>query len=214
VLDKNDKGPTKWKRAYKTATKTENGKTTTRSFEGKTILFEIKDGKTTATPEGDAKLDPKDLEELQKKGSDSDDTKFEKILPSKAIKVGEKWTVDPKQLTEVFGGGDGANPFDLDKSSAEGVLSKAYTKDGKQFGVVDLNLKLAMKAPPGITTDAPIIMDAKVSLDTAIDGSSTAGTLSVGFKMTMKGTIDANGQKITMNMNMDSNGKTVRTAEK
>ncbi len=214
VIAKNDKGPTKWKRTYEKAAKTENGKTTTRSYEGKTLVFEVKDGKTKATPEGDAKIDDKDLEELQKKGSDSDDTKFEKLLPTKAVKVGEKWTVNPKQLSEVFGGGDGPNPFDLDKSSAEGVLAKAYTKDGKEFGVLDITMKLAMKTPEGITADAPMIMEAKVSIDTAIDGSTTAGTLTMGFKLKMKGTVDANGQKIAMDMVMDSSGKTVRSGEK
>ncbi len=213
TLGKTDNVTTKWKRAYEKATKTGNGKTAARSFEGKTIVFERKDGKVVVSAEGDAKIDPKDLEELQKKEAKSDQEQIEALLPKKAVKVGEKWTVDPKQIAKALDSGE-AQPFNLDKSSGEGVLTKTYEKNGKQFGVIEVTMKLALADIPNVTFDAPQVMELKVTVDTCIDGSSTAGAINHAAKMTMKGTIEVDGQKISMNVKADSTGKTTISAEK
>jgi hypothetical protein len=213
VLAKGAKGPTKWKRTYEKATRTENGKATARSFEGKTIVFERKDDKVVASVEGDAKIDPKDLEEFQKKEAKSEEEQIAALLPNKAVKVGEKWTVDPKQIEKSLGSGE-PQAFNLEKSSGEGVLTKTYEKNGKQFGIIEVTMKLVMGEIPDVTFETPPVMELKISIDTAVDGSSTAGSVNHTGKMTMKGTIDAGGQKLTLSAKVESTGKSARSAEK
>jgi hypothetical protein len=215
VLETGEKGrPTKWKRTYEKATAIENGKTTTRSLEGKTVLFEIKEGKVTATPQGDAKIEPKDLEWLRKTNKDIDQSEWIGFLPKKAVKVGETWKVESKEVGELLKESTRDAGVDLADGGADGVLSKVYEKDGKQFGVIDLTIKLTMKEPPDIKFDGPATLEMKASLDMALDGSTTSGSITMGSKMVMKAISEAGGKKITLAINMDSSAKSVRSAEK
>ncbi len=214
ILEKGAKGPTKWKRSFEKATRTMNGKTTARSFEGKTLVFEKKDGKVIISVEGDAKLDPKDLKELQQDEAREADDRLEAMLPNKAVKVGDKWAIDPKK--QVENGSDGADgtPFDLEKSSAEGLLTKTYEKNGIRYGIIEVTMKLAMKEPRGFTFSTPAVMEVKLSIDAAIDGSTTTCTINHGAKISMTGTVGVEGQKSTLKLTMNSTGKVVCSAEK
>jgi hypothetical protein len=214
VLEKDPKGRTKWKQAYTKATRTENGKTTACSFEGKTIVFERKDDKVVAVVEGDAKIAPKDLEEFQQRDTTSDEDGLDALLPKKAVKVGEKWGVDPRQIEKALGSGGGPQPVKFEKSSGEGVLTKTYEKNGKQYGIIEVTMKLPLKEIPNVSFDTPPVMEQKVSFDMVIDGSSTAGTITTVTKMTMKGILHAGGQKFTLSVTVNSNGKVICSAEK
>src|SRR5262245_24969931 len=60
VLEKGDKGPKKFKRTYTRAVEGEKGKPEARSHDGKTVVFENKDGKYRLTVEGKDRLNKED----------------------------------------------------------------------------------------------------------------------------------------------------------
>jgi hypothetical protein len=215
VLEKGDKRPAKYKRAYEKATRTLDGKATSRSYDGRTVVFELKDGKYAVTAEGDKALDPKDVEDLSKRANEDEADKDELFLPPKPVKVGDTWKIDGKRLAKAF---DKQGDLDREKSSGDAKLTKAYTKDGKQFGVVVITLKLTSKPtklPPGITKfeEAPVI-ELTMTLDAVIDGSSTAGSLTMSGKVKSKFSGEQMGVKFTADTVADVTGKQERSLEK
>jgi hypothetical protein len=212
VLARGDKHPTKYKRTYEKATRTQDGKMTARSFEGLTLVFEEKDDKFTVTVEGDKPIDKADLAELTRKANESEDDRDEVFLPGKPVKVGDTWKIDGKALAKAFAKTGGLDP---EHSSGVGKLVKAYKKDGRQHGVIEMTLKMAPdKTPPGVKFDKPPVLEAKITLDTAIDGSTTAGVMTMTGGTAGKATVEQNGQKFNVELKTDLSGKQERSAEK
>jgi hypothetical protein len=211
VIEKSDKFPTKYKRTYEKATRTRNGKTESRSYEGRTIVFEQKDGKFTVTADGDKPLSKADLEDLAKKANDNDKEMDELFLPQKPVKAGDGWDIDSKALAKSFARNAELDP---DKSSAKAKLAKVYDKDGKKFGEIEVTLKLTPKTPADVKFESPPTIDMKVTLNTAIDGSSTAGTMKMTGKMKSKVTVEQMGMKFTVDSALDMKGEQERSAEK
>jgi len=211
VLEKGDKTPNKYKRTYEKATRTMDDKTEARSYEGRTLIFEKKGDKYTVTAEGDKPVNENDLKELTAKANENTSVQDEVFLPTKAIKVGDTWKIDGKKLADVFPGGSKA--LDPEKSSGEGKLTKVYEKDGHKFGVMTLTFKMALNIPM-IEFEKTPIMEMKLNLDTAIDGSSTAGVVTSMGNMATKGTVNANGKKLTIEIEQDLSGKKTQSADK
>jgi hypothetical protein len=211
VLARGDKDATKYKRAYEKATRTRDGKAEARSYEGRTVLFEKKGDKFTVTAEGDKPLSKEDLEELTRKANDVDTSRDEIFLPGKAVKVGDTWKVEGKDLVKTLGKGGNLDP---EHSSAEGKLVKVYKKDNHQFGVIEMTLKLAPAATPGIKYEKTPVVEMKVTLDAAIDGSTTAGVMSMTGSMAAKGTAEAGGKTFTVDTSIEMSAKQDRSAEK
>ena len=213
VLEKGDKQPRKFKVNYEKASLTKGGMAVARSYQGRTILFELKDGKYQATAEGQPALLAKDLEELAKKATDHLKSPDEELfMPGKPVNVGDSWTIDSKVLAAL----DFTKEAELDtaKSKAEAKLVKAYIKNGKQFGVIAVDMKLLLKAVGPFKFDSPGTFDVKCSLDTAINGSSTAGTMILNGKLWGRSQLVQEGKRLTMEMNMESSGKKEQSEEK
>lgn len=202
VLEKGDKSPKKFKRTYEKASETAKGKTEAQPYQGKTIIFEMKDGTYQATVEK-GEVPAAVLKKLASEASKSSDGD---IVPNKPVKVGESWTLG-KKFFEGFS--DPNMEIDAAKSKATAKLVKAYKKDGKQFGVIDADVSMVMNFK-GVKAD-PMIVDLKISLDAAIDGSTTAGVSTMSGKF--KGAIPTpDGGKVDIAMEMT--GKDVHSAEK
>ncbi len=211
VLEKGAKAPRKYTRAYEKAGVTAGGKTAPRSFQGRTLLFEQKGGKYVVTAEDKSALDPRDATELAGLAEERANELDEVILPQKPVKIGEKWTIDVKALAVGYAR---IGELDAAKTTGEGVLTRVYEKDGHQFGVLEVRLKLAVKTSQGLKFDPPAVMEAKFTLDAAIDGSGTAATLTMTGTMTGKGVGEGMGMKYIVDMNTTMNVKQVRTGEK
>jgi len=209
VLEKGDKRPNKYKRAYEKATLTRDGKTETRSYEGRTLIFENKDGKYTVSVEGDKPVSKEDLADLTSRANEPSDKQHELFLAPKPVKVGGTWKVDGKKIAEII-----PQRLDLERTSGEGKLTKVYQKDSHTFGVIVLTLKMAIALPKGAEFEKQPVLEFKLTLDTAIDGSSTAGVLTGSGGMASKGTIEQGGQKFTVESNLDVSGKRTQSAEK
>ncbi|HYT92017.1 MAG TPA: hypothetical protein VEL76_25100 [Gemmataceae bacterium] len=206
--------PVRLKRQYETATVTENGEKKTLPYQGKTVLIEKKGERYTFKIEGGEELTGEDAkllnEEFNKKGKFDEDT-FEKLfLPGKAVKVGETWKLDTQVIVKALRE-EGKMELDADKLKATGSLTKAYKKDGKQFGVIVLRIEVAPKAFGDGGMIIPLQPGAKLSIeatvDTCIDGTSSTGTGTFNLAIAAEALLpDANNPMFRLNVNVKAGG--------
>jgi len=194
-------------RAYKVAEKSENGgPPKSLSYAGKTLVIEKKGGSYTFTANG--KNLPADeargfRDTYESRGRD-EKVKNEDMLPKKAVQVHEKWTIEPDVMRKFAT--DFAFPIDLDKSKGTGRLTKAYTKDDHQWGVIEVKLDLAIveKGTNGLSG----YLTATMTFDTAIDGSSADGVV----KMKMTGRLSGKpGPGVDLEITVDFDDTKTRT---
>jgi hypothetical protein len=213
VLKEGARRPARYQRKYETATWTDGKKTVTRSFQGRTILFEMRIGKYLLTVEGKDDLPQEDIDSLAGAANadlDSDPTAV--FLPPRPVRVGDSWSVDPKLLAKVFAK-DGV--VDEKKSSGKGTLVKAAVKDGHLHGAIELDVRVAYSSMGRDKYEPPAILEVKSTLETALDGSSTAGVLRMSGKLTGRTAFTAQqGQKRILDINMEFTGRHERTETK
>jgi hypothetical protein len=210
VLEKGDPHPKKVQRTYKKASSTKGGKDVTRPYQGRTVMFELEDGKYTAKAEGQPPLSKRDLDGLAEKVYDPAKPDLDEILlPKGAVKVNESWTLDYKQLAKSFAK---TGELDIDKTKAEAKLAKVYEKAGKQHGVIEFDLNMAIKDLKGLKFDPPALLRFKGTMDSAIDGSSTAAVAEMAGTFTGK-TSSPDG-KVTIGLDLAVTMKKERSAEK
>src|SRR5262245_53671991 len=133
------------KRHYDHAERRVKGVRETLPYQGKNVLIEKKDGAFQFQIEDDERLEGKDAEELHEEFNKGGLRKMvtDAFLPRKAVKLNEAWTFDwgmPARGRD----GDGKIEVDDAKSRGSGKLTKAYQKDGKQFGVIELTLEFPL----------------------------------------------------------------------
>jgi len=209
VLEKGDKRPNKYKRSYEKAIRTRDGKAEALSYEGRTIIFEKKGGKYTVTAEGEKPISKDDLEELTSTANQSSLGEEELFIPTKPVKVGDTWKMEPKKIAESFPGG-----LDAARTSGEVKLTKVYQKEGHPYGILDVTLKLAVPVAKGVTFEKEPMLVFKVTLDTAIDGSSTSGVLTGTGSLSSKGTVEQGGKKFTVESSLAIIGERTQSAQK
>jgi len=160
-----DGAVTKGKRKYSIAEGDDFGKPKSLSFVGKSVAFEAKGDKFKYTLE-DGNAVPQGLDSFAL-DADTDRNNLKNLsglLPEAAVKVGEAWEVPAQKLAVILG------PQAKDAGfKASGKLEKAYTKDGKQFGVVTLKLE-------GTLNEKGTKLAAELTYDGCIDGSVTEST--------------------------------------
>lgn len=212
VLEKGDKSPRKYRRAYDKAILTVAGKSYSRSYQGKTVLFEQqKDGRFAVKLQGSGELHPFDQQELPGLAAERADDMDDVILPKEPLKVGGKWQIDPRGLVRAYAR---AGELDVTRSSGEGVLLRVETKDGRPVGTLEVTLRLAVKAWEGVKFDPPARMDVSSTLTTVIDGSSTAASFNLTGRMTGRGVGEDRGRKFTVEVDATQTFKQERSAEK
>jgi len=211
VLEKvGDKPATRLRRAYEKARQTQDGKTTTLPYEGKTVLIEKKGDRFVFTVEGGQEITGDDAQLLAKefnKKKDDDRDLDALMMPTKPVAVNDTWKVD----AAVFGKDlekDGEMTVDVAKATATGKLLRAYKKDGRQFGVIEVKMEFPLKTVgkgdmkfamrPGAALNATFLMDV------CIDGGSKSGTGKMDFVMKGTGLFKAEGQELTVEMDVRS----------
>jgi hypothetical protein len=216
ILDrkKGDTRASRYKRVYEKARETEDGKSRNTSYHGRTVLFEQKDGVYRVGVAGKPPLDKKDLDKFIKRANektDADIVQDRAITPARAVAVGDRWPVDTKALGSVMEGAE----LDLKASRGEAKLVKVYTKGKSQFGVIEVNVKLAVTGIARTVEFKPAAtLEMKMTIDTAIDGSSAARTENDTGKFKGKGILRQGDQKITVEMDEEMSGRKDRSEEK
>ena len=196
VLEKEPgKRATRIRRIYQKAELHKNGQKTVPGFLGKEVLIErtadgYKFGVDGKAPTGDDAAFLTD--EFKDKKSD-DETKLEKVLfPKAPVAVNETWKPDLAEIAKEIGLSD-AMTIDLARSSARGKLSKAYQKGGKQYGVINIDLNLAVNKFGAGGNAAELDKGSKIKMniqfDGCIDGSSISGVMKLTMEMYMSGAV-------------------------
>jgi hypothetical protein len=207
VLEADATGLKKFTRNYAKAAKGEGEEPKSLSYAGKTVVFERRGDKIVAEGEG---VDAKDLADLTK--SANNDVDESKLVPAKAVKVGDSWTI-PKDL---LGGllGEMKEGADIDKLKVTGKLAKAYQKAGQQWGTVEISFEVPINKFGPVAISKPIAFKAQLTLDIPIDGSAT--TTQAKGRITVKGVSDfeQNGQTITLDITIEGSYREERSAEK
>jgi hypothetical protein len=190
--------PIKANRTFKVAEKSdEKGKLQPLSYAGKTVeimVSPIKDvgyifivgGNALQPPERDSFL-----EEFQ--GPKKPD--LDSLLPKNAVRIGEEWAAPLSAVGAVIGGEMKFN-LDNDKSKITSKLLRVYTKDGQQWGEVEMKIHMVI-APAGKGLPLSGTISAAVTLDAVIDGSSSARSIRMRLDGALSAT-DATGGKTTL----------------
>ena len=203
------KPPTRLRRTYDKAQISKDGTTTTLAYEGKTILIEKKGPRFSFSFEPGRNLTAEEATELSKEFDKPEDridpdTVF---LPSKAVAAGETWKIDMENCLKYLGAEKSG--FDLAKSSGSGKLVKAYRKDGKTFGVMEVKMDLAMAAlgegAQKIVLKEGAKMSVALDLDVCIDGTANAGTMKGTITLKGSGAIKGpDGKEFTVDLDVTS----------
>ncbi|MBL8799401.1 MAG: hypothetical protein JNM56_36295, partial [Planctomycetia bacterium] len=157
-------------------------------YEGRVIVFEFKDGKYQATALGEPPVSPDELAVLARRVSRPD--LIQLYLPNKPVAEGESWTIDVARAAPVLADG---TDVDAPRSSGTGTLTKAYMKPGSRslYGVIDFDLKFAVinrvfQGKQKLAWEPGTFLEFKGTIDTAIDGTTSEGTVSVKGKFSGK----------------------------
>jgi hypothetical protein len=183
------------KRKYEHAERKIKDTRETLPFQGKTVLIEKKDGRFQFQIENDEVIEGKDAEELNEEFNKGGLRKFvtDHFLPRKLVKVNEKWTFDVAPLARAFSG-DGKIEIDDAKSTGSGKLLKAYQKNGKQFGVIQVTIEFPVTQFVGGDDNAKhATKNSKLTIQLEAD-CCIDGTLDVAvFKGAIRGNVRAEG---------------------
>jgi hypothetical protein len=189
ILERDKDGKaTRYLRTYERSIEKENGKTTTLSHQGRTVLIEKVDGKFRVGLVGEPPLDPKDAQKLIKRANRKTDSDgmIRALAAGKPVKVGDSWPIPIKAVVDSLE----EMIADHAKSTATAKLVKVYMKDKSQFGTFETVLKLVVTGMEedglSMTFDPPAVFEATLITDIAIDASTT--------ERTEKGTMSIKGE--------------------
>jgi hypothetical protein len=193
-LKAGDRQPTKLTRTYKTARGYDPRSNSMKAlpYEGKTVTIEKKGPRYEFTADG-KQMTPAEIGDLVHEFPKPEKTRPSDLIPKNPVKIGELWTVDAATLKKIAG--DVTLPLDLSRSRVTGNLARAYTKDGKQWGVIALNYDLVVdsgaaaggKPQAGGTLTGTLTITG--TIEAVIDGSTRDGTttMTVNIDVTAKG---------------------------
>lgn len=213
VIDRPDpaKRATKLKRTYEKAEARERGEEVEYGLAGKTVLIEKGKDRYTFTADGKP-LTGKAADKLEKEFNQrkSELQVEDVLLPKKAVKVGDSWAIDAKQVVEVF-----ADEMMLDEKKVKGTgkLLKVYDKGGHKYGtmefVIDMPLLKMIGKDGEKEMGAGSFMKMEVTVDACIDGGTSDGGLKgkmtglmkfteMGIEITAKlaGTMESSGTPV------------------
>ena len=199
--------PTKLTREYKTAQKFDEKANAFKatSYEGKTVTIEKKGTAYEFTVEG-KKLELPDSVDFNNEFNKGNKDRIEAMLPKKAVKVGESWPIDPEAVKSL----GSEIPFDATKSKMTGKLTGAYTKDGKQWGIIAFDFDLVVASPEKAKQSVSGTIKINGTLDAVIDGTASEGTMKTTIKMNVISKEGGGELKIVADMTQEKTIKTVK----
>src|SRR5262245_1926262 len=212
ILEKEaGKRSTRLQRNYEKAEFNLDGRKIAPSFIGKDVIIERSGGKYKFSV-GDSELTGDDAaalaEEFKDKERDKETNIDEILFPKNPVGVNETWKLDLDAVAKDFGE-DAKMAFDIAKSSGSGKLTKLYTKNGKQFGVLQVELDLALTKVGEGAMSIQLDKGSKAKLtfhyDGCIDGTSNSGKLDAEMEMKMTGTLTVNGVEVKVDASMKKN---------
>jgi hypothetical protein len=214
VLAKPDEAapPTKLERAYEKAEVVTQGAAADLGLGGKTVLIE-KTGDRYEFTSGGQPLAGKAREILAKEFRGRADSLGERFLPEKPVRVGATWKPDGAEFAKWLGPAIGLT-FDPAKTTCTAKLTKLYKKDGRQFGVmtVDVTLFATKLDAPG--TELPLTDGSKLTIraefDNCIDGSAASGRTKITAAGKLAARLDNGTVTLTLTSSLVSTGEELK----
>ena len=189
VQEGKDGLPAKFSHEYSKAEETVGKETKALAWNGRKILFKTGKEKVSASVSEGSALKKEAIAELERIGATRFLDTVLPMIPTKELKAGEEWKVEPKDAASGL-----KVPFDAEKSSASGKLAKVYEKGGKKFGVIELKAELALKLPDGGKGKLEYV----VKIDAAIDGTGTEGTYRAEVTISGEQTVQDKTKKFSL----------------
>jgi hypothetical protein len=188
---KAEKGkPVKYRRVYRKARVGDGKEDFQLPHEGKKVLFEKTNKGWEVSAEEGKPLPSGTVKELSKQASQSILDSLTPLLPNRAVKVGETWSVSGKQAQAISPGAE----IDTKRSKGSGKLVKVYRKGKRLFGMLELNAELVLVVP-GKGSEMKITLEG--TADAVIDGSDTQGSYKTNLTIAGKVVVEMDGKKIT-----------------
>jgi hypothetical protein len=184
--------PTKLTRVYKVAEWTPPpakgkapaapGKMVSASFVGKTVTIEKKGDAYTFKADGND-LSAVEAKHLAEEFGKTRKVRVQDMFPKAPVKLNEAWSPEPAVLKELAA----SLPFPVnpDKSKVTGKLTRVYTKDGRQFGVIEVRTEVSVEGKGSAGPTGTFTVE--TTLDVTIDGSAIAGTMKDNTTGTLNG---------------------------
>jgi hypothetical protein len=132
----------------------------------------------------------------------SDKNTSQLMMPKTPVKAGDEWKVDMAPLLEDFNKrsqmeGNAA------KATGTGKVIKLYKKDGRQYGELLIKMSIPVtaagqgKSRLKFSEGSTLVIEGR--MDVCIDGSATAGAMTLKTKLEATGPIpDLEGGKVTI----------------
>jgi hypothetical protein len=195
------------RRSYDKAVTTMNDEVTILPLEGKTVLIEKKGDKYLFRFENGEPVpadQAEDLERSYNRGGGFADRDF---LPKQPVRLNESWSVDVA-LYMKGAEGNAAMIYDVPAAKFTAKLTRVYQKGKSQFGIIEFQLDLPVKAgfevEKGYTLqEGRAVM--KGTYDGCIDGSLFAGTVKSTTSFNLRALLDNGG--VQQNMAYELSGK-------
>ena len=190
-----DQRATRLERAYTRAVETVGDAGHTLSYQGQTVVIERKGGTYRFTV-GPKELPARDAALLHRSfnqgGADAAEL-AKRMSPPRPVRVGQTWQIDWRPLPGLLlFGRDQDVGVDASTATATGKLLRAYTKGGRQFGVLDFHVELPLtgemplgKAKVTLRPGSKLVL--KVKADTCIDGTSSDAVAEWSKEMKVEG---------------------------
>jgi hypothetical protein len=196
--------PAKYSHSFSKAVKGPKEAPANLLYAGKTVVFELMGEAYKVTSEGG--VTEKDIAEFTKRANKPKMDQW--VYAEKPVQVGESWKLSQKAIKVMMEDAPD-DAIDMKSLVATGKLLKAYKKNGRQWGVIEITAKgLAKKLGP-LPLSKPIDFETKITLDTAIDGSTTAGEMK-GI-ISFKGKSDFKQGEMTFVLDIDANNEIRQT---
>ncbi len=211
VLEPGERAPLHYRQTFGKATLS-TSRTRKRSYEGLAVELFLKEGRYKLRLPDKAEVTERDQEALLTRANGDLDAGLDQIFePSQPVKVGESWTVSFALLNKGFGP---LGKLDPEQSRGSAKLLKAYTREGKQCGVIEFSLALAYLTLDELPFNPPAMFQINGALDTVIDGSSNIGVLTIFSRLSGKAQIQQAGSKLTLMIEREGKARKERFAIK
>jgi len=186
--------PTRLRREYEKAQVEVLGRTTVLPWQGKTVLIEKQKDRYRFSLEGGQELTAEEAGPLadEFQSTTGPTSKFTDLVPAdKAVRVKDNHDIDPKVLLKVYGSvSDAGIKIDAAKAKGSWKLTRAYKKDGRQFGVIELHVELPLRemkwSHPKAAEKLVMRPGAKMTLHGVIDGCIDGSAATATSKLDME----------------------------
>lgn len=195
ILESARDGPTRFFYSFGKAVKGSRDAPVAESYAGKTLLFERKNGAFHVTAE-DADVDQTDLDRFTKRANRP--KVGQAMYSDEPVKVGESWKIGREAVKLLV---DGATDDGTDTVTATGKLIQAYKRGEDQWGTIEFVAQGPTNKLGPISLTNPIEFSTRITLDTAIDASSTETKMS-GY-VAFKGRSQINANSMTFLLDID-----------